>query len=95
MREVRESTADLDLLPVGTGAGRTGGQAGGRWDQLPVRYGPHQTAYALFQTWRKDGTWERLAAALSAVTEARVIIPWADAEAGTGARADGLRRDSR
>jgi transposase len=61
-------------------------RTGARWDRLPVRYGPHQTTYALFHAWRKDGTWERLVAELGAGSEARVIIPWAgaDTETGTG-----------
>lgn len=52
---------------------------GRRWDRLPARYGPHQTTYALFQAWRKDGTWERLAQQLGADSEARIIIPWVPA----------------
>jgi transposase len=58
---------------------------GARWDRLPGRYGPHQTTYALFCAWKADGTWERLAAALSAESEtAQTIIPWVGA--------DGIRR---
>jgi transposase len=54
---------------------------GARWDRLPVRYGPHQTTYALFSAWKTDGTWERLATALSAEPDtARTIIPWVDVD---------------
>lgn len=49
-----------------------------RWDKLPPRYGPHQTAYALFRAWRADGTWERLVEAMGATAEARAMIPWAE-----------------
>jgi transposase len=51
-------------------------QSGTRWDRLPARYGPHQTTYALFQSWRKDGTWQRIAAELGSSAEAQSIIPW-------------------
>lgn len=49
---------------------------GSRWDRLPPRYGPHQTAYALFNKWRKDGTWERLVVALGGGPDAHDILPW-------------------
>jgi len=51
----------------------------GRWAHIPPRYGPHQTTFALFCAWRKDGTWERLAATLGAGHEARSILPWVEA----------------
>jgi transposase len=54
----------------------------GRWDRVPDRYGPHQTTYALFYAWRKDGTWERLVSALGAGPEASTIIPWASPAGG-------------
>lgn len=50
-----------------------------RWDQIPPRYGPHQTSYALFYAWHKDGTWEKLAATLGTGHEARSILPWVEA----------------
>jgi len=48
----------------------------GRWDRIPARYGPHQTTYALFRAWRKDGTWEQLVSALGPEAEGRTILPW-------------------
>jgi transposase len=60
-------------------------QTRSRWDKLPPRYGPHQTAYALFRAWRADGTWDRLVQAMGATAEARAIIPWADEAVGSAA----------
>ena len=37
---------------------------GAAWRDLPERLGPWQTAYGRFSRWRKDGTWERIAAEL-------------------------------
>jgi transposase len=37
---------------------------GAAWRDLPERFGPWQTAYDRFNRWRKDGTWERIAAQL-------------------------------
>lgn len=34
------------------------------WRSLPHEYPPWQTVYDYFRTWRDDGTWERIAAAL-------------------------------
>jgi len=53
-------------------------RTGTRWDRLPARYGPHQTAYALFHAWRRDGTWERLIRELGADSNSgdQAIIPW-------------------
>ncbi len=33
---------------------------GGRWRDLPERYGPHTTCYNHFVRWGKAGAWERL-----------------------------------
>jgi transposase len=37
---------------------------GAAWRDLPERFGPWQTAYDRFNRWRKDGTWDRIAAEL-------------------------------
>lgn len=39
---------------------------GAAWRDLPERLGPWQTAYGRFSRWRKDGTWDRIAAELLA-----------------------------
>ena len=31
-------------------------RSGARWEDLPARYGPHQTVYSCFCRWRDDGT---------------------------------------
>ena len=35
-------------------------RSGARWEDLPARYGPHQTVYSCFCRWRDDGTLERI-----------------------------------
>ena len=42
---------------------------GAAWRDLPDRLGPWQTAYGRFSRWRKDGTWDRVAAELLARAE--------------------------
>ena len=34
--------------------------SGAPWRDVPERYGPWQTAYRRFTTWRGDGTWEKI-----------------------------------
>jgi transposase len=46
------------------------------WRDLPEHYGPWQTCYHRFNAWAKDGTWERLYAALLAQMERRRAIDW-------------------
>ena len=40
-------------------------RSGARWEDLPERYGPHQTVYSCFCRWRDSGTLERIFKALS------------------------------
>ena len=40
-----------------------------RWEDLPARYGPHQTVYSCFCRWRDDGTLERIFHVLGANAE--------------------------
>ena len=67
-----------DLLP--TNAGKRGGQwrdhrtmidgilwvlsDGGRWRNLPVEFGPWQSAYDRFRRWTRCGLWDDVLAAL-------------------------------
>ena len=44
-------------------------RSGARWEDLPARYGPHQTVYSCFCRWRDDGTLERIFHALGANAE--------------------------
>jgi putative transposase len=39
-------------------------RGGCAWRMLPVNFPPWQTVYHYFCQWRRDGTWERLNAAL-------------------------------
>ena len=39
-------------------------KTGCQWRMLPHDFPPHGTVYHYFNEWRKDGTWERLNAAL-------------------------------
>jgi transposase len=50
---------------------------GCQWRRLPrERYGPHPTAFAYFNRWRRDGTLARLAAALRREADRRALIEW-------------------
>ena len=44
-------------------------RSGARWEDLPARYGPHQTVYSCFCRWRDDGTLERIFHKLGANAE--------------------------
>ena len=44
-------------------------RSGARWEDLPARYGPHQTVYSCFCRWRDDGTLERIFHVLGANAE--------------------------
>lgn len=39
-------------------------KSGVQWDMLPHDFPPKGTVYHYYNTWRKDGTWQRLNAAL-------------------------------
>ncbi len=39
-------------------------RSGGAWRLLPHEFPPWQTVYHYFRLWRRDGTWERINAAL-------------------------------
>jgi len=40
------------------------------WREIPSRFGAWHTIYSRYQQWRRDGTWERVVAALSLPTHA-------------------------
>ena len=39
-------------------------RGGGGWRQLPLTFPPWQTVYCYVREWKRDGTWERMQAAL-------------------------------
>src|ERR1700734_927090 len=50
--------------------------SGAAWRDLPPRYGPFQTVHRRFLGWRRDGTWERILAALRLEADAQGLIDW-------------------
>ncbi|WP_425389380.1 IS5 family transposase [Cryptosporangium arvum] len=51
-------------------------RTGAPWRDLPERYGPWETAYALFRDWQRDGTWARIVSDLQSRAQARGLITW-------------------
>jgi transposase len=51
-------------------------RTGSPWRDVPERYGKWGTVYGRFSTWRDDGVWERLFAAVLDEAEARGAIDW-------------------
>jgi transposase len=49
---------------------------GAKWDQIPDRYGPHQTCYHRFSRWQTDGTWDRILRQLQARADAAGQLDW-------------------
>ena len=49
---------------------------GGRWRNLPVEFGPWQTAYDRFRKWTRLGVWDDLLEALRARRHAAGAIDW-------------------
>ena len=43
---------------------------------MPAEYAPWPTIYGLFRRWQRDGTWEKILAALQAQGDARGRIGW-------------------
>jgi transposase len=77
------------LLPVNTGRGRRWTDhrrvidgilwvlnTGAAWRDMPERFGPWQTIYHRFNTWTKDGTWQRISQALLAKLHRQRQIEW-------------------
>jgi transposase len=51
-------------------------RTGSPWRDVPERYGKWGTVYERFRTWRDEGVWERLFAAVLDEAEARGAIDW-------------------
>jgi transposase len=51
-------------------------QTGAPWRDLPERYGPWQTVYDRFNRYSKDGTFDRIIAALQCHLDAHGRIDW-------------------
>ena len=78
------------LLPPGKRAGRPAKwsrrqlingirwrtRAGWPWRDVPPEYGPWQSVYGLFRRWQRNGTWNRLLAALQALADAAGHVTW-------------------
>ncbi|GIG20057.1 hypothetical protein Cch01nite_07810 [Cellulomonas chitinilytica] len=47
------------------------------WRDLPVEFGPWQTIWKRHARFSKDGTWDKILAALLAQADARGLIDWA------------------
>jgi transposase len=51
-------------------------RTGAPWRDLPERYGPWQTVYEWFSQWRRDGTWDKMLAALQVRLDSEGRIDW-------------------
>ncbi|MFE9953997.1 IS5 family transposase [Streptomyces sp. NPDC005531] len=51
-------------------------RTGSPWRDLPERYGPWETAYAVFRRWQIDETWARVLKKLQVKADADGIIEW-------------------
>lgn len=51
-------------------------RTGAPWRDLPERYGPWQTVYEYFKTWRADGTYDRILEALQIRLDRDGNIDW-------------------
>lgn len=49
---------------------------GTAWRDAPERYGPWQTLYDRFNRWRRDGTWDRILAAILTEMHRQGKIDW-------------------
>ena len=72
------------------------------WRDMPDEYGPWGRAYDLFRRWQRDGSWQRIFAALQARADATDLITWGigvDSTArrahqhAAGARKGGLQKE--
>ncbi|MFI6333047.1 IS5 family transposase [Micromonospora chersina] len=70
---------------------------GAPWRDIPPQYAPWPTIYGLFRRWQRDGTWDRILAALQAGGDAAGRIGWmVSVDSMTGGahqHAAGARRD--
>jgi len=51
-------------------------RTGAPWRDLPERYGPWQTVYEYFNTWRANGTYDRILEALQIRLDREGKIEW-------------------
>lgn len=51
-------------------------RTGSPWRDVPERYGPWETAYAVFRRWQIDATWTRILTKLQVRADADGIIEW-------------------
>ena len=49
---------------------------GAPWRDVPAEYAPWQTIYGLFRRWQREGTWQKILAAVQAVADAAGGIVW-------------------
>jgi transposase len=49
---------------------------GAPWRDVPAEYAPWQTVYGVFRGWQRDGTWDRILAALQTAADAAGRIGW-------------------
>ncbi len=70
---------------------------GAPWRDVPAEYAPWPTIYGLFRRWQRDGTWDRILAALQAQGDAQGRIDWVVSVDSMTSRAHqhaaGARRD--
>lgn len=51
-------------------------KTGTPWRDLPVKYGPWQTVFHRFNSWRKDGVWDQILATLQFYLDQIGLIDW-------------------
>jgi transposase len=68
---------------------------GAPWREIPEGYGPWQSAYSLFRTWSRDGTWAATLTGLQARVDANGLICWDVPIDSTIARAHQLAAGAR
>jgi transposase len=51
-------------------------RTGAPWEDMPLRYGNHKTAWSRFDRWRKAGIWTRVLAALQDAADDAGTLDW-------------------
>jgi transposase len=73
-------------------------RTGAPWRDLPEEFGPFQTIWKRHDRWSRDGTWERLVAAVQSDADAAGELDWLVSVDSTVVRAHqhaaGARRDA-
>lgn len=54
-------------------------RTGAPWRDLPARFGPWQTVYHRFTTWRRAGVWEQALQTLQGLADQRGKLDWSSA----------------